>query len=722
MPQAPINIACPDVETLATYVTGRLGEAEASTLSDHLDQCPQCQRATDEMAGQGDSLISALQRRLGDTLGSDFAQLSSLIAGAAKIQAEAGEKRKSRKSTDEPVPLDEFIVCLRKSRLVDPSEMDVLVDEFSSSETLAMARTLVARDILTPFQAKALVRGKYRGLVLGNYAVLEKLGEGGMGQVFKARHLRMDRVVCLKVMRSGARKSPEQVARFRREAETVAALSHPNIVVAHDADEADGIPYLVMECIDGIDLARYVEKHGPLPAQQATELVTQVACALDYAHGRGVIHRDIKPHNLMLDAEGNVKILDMGLVRLDAFLDGPSDVVTQAAMTSTGAIMGTVDYISPEQALNSRNADSRSDIYSLGCTLHYLVTGKVVFDGETIMEKLIAHREHAVPAMADSAGEISLGLEAVFSKMVSKAPEDRYAAMADLVEDLKALAAGRTPVALSSLPASVGQVSSISGALPSVVESPPVASRRQAESASRRPRIWAAIAGCLLFTVMIGAWVTNWGDRFSNTLVETAPEAAPEAVLPFPNLPPTLLANEGPGRVLVVLPYAWFYEEQYEPLVNVLKTKGIDYVVASSQTGQARPKHGKIGPVDVNMNLADFRSEDFDAVVFLGGNVAEFRHKGVAEETTHELVKSLLTRQQVVASIGNGWDAVNDVVNLDGCVCDYKNVDGVEVGTPKDKKWRGRVAKAKGGEQSESLLTVMLERSSRPPKSTASVQ
>ena len=171
--------------------------------------------------------------------------------------------------------------------MIDGSEIERLVEKIQPEDAQSFAKALVQRKHLTPFQAKALKAGRYKGLVLGNYIVLEKLGEGGMGHVFKARHRRMGRIVCLKVLRSAGRKSPEMVERFKRETRAVASLNHPNIVVAHDADEANDIPFLVMEYIEGMDLSCYVKEHGEMAASRVVPLILQAAQALAYAHDQG---------------------------------------------------------------------------------------------------------------------------------------------------------------------------------------------------------------------------------------------------------------------------------------------------------------------------------------------------------------------------------------------------------------------------------------------------
>ena len=184
-----------------------------------------------------------------------------------------------------------------------------------------------------------------------------------------------------------------RLARFQREAKAAAKLNHPNIVTAYDADQANGVHFLVMEYVDGKDLSVLVKKNGPLPVGKAVNYILQAARGLEFAHKHGVIHRDIKPANLLLNAEGTVKILDMGLARVES----TGTAATQAELTGTGAVMGTVDYMAPEQGVSTHSADARADIYSLGCTLHYLLIGRAAYDGENVSAKLVAHHTHPIP-------------------------------------------------------------------------------------------------------------------------------------------------------------------------------------------------------------------------------------------------------------------------------------------------------------------------------------
>lgn len=298
-----------------------------------------------------------------------------------------------------------------------------------------VARELVRHGVLTSFQAGCLLRGKTKFLVLGEYEILDQLGKGGMGVVFKARHRRMERVVALKTLPPQAMKDPESVQRFYREVKAAARLIHPNIVTAYDAGEQHGIHYLVMEYVDGQDLASLVKEHGPMPLEEALECVLQAARGLAYAHSQGVIHRDIKPSNLLVDRSGVVKILDMGLARL--MFDPARDGVTGDQLTATGQVMGTCDYMAPEQAVSTHRVDGRADIYSLGCTLYRLLTGEPPYPRQTLMEVLVAHREAPIPSLSKARPDVPVEVDMVFQRMMAKHPEDRYQRMEEVIEALE---------------------------------------------------------------------------------------------------------------------------------------------------------------------------------------------------------------------------------------------------------------------------------------------
>ncbi|MGL5097191.1 MAG: serine/threonine-protein kinase, partial [Planctomycetia bacterium] len=264
-------------------------------------------------------------------------------------------------------------------------------------DAAGMAAALVRRGLLTQHQARGVFLNQTELLVFDDYVVLDKIGQGGMGAVFRARHRRMDRIVAVKILKPNkpmddARRR-EMRSRFEREVKTAGRLLHPNIVAAFDAGEVAGSPYLVMEYLGGVDLHQLVRLRGPLSAGEAVPLIVQAARGLGYAHQNGVVHRDVKPSNLFLDSTGIVKVLDLGLARLADRGDGGAAVGDKNELTQAGVVMGTVDFMAPEQAEDTHRAEATADVYSLGCTLYYILTGELLFPGEATIARIIAHRE-----------------------------------------------------------------------------------------------------------------------------------------------------------------------------------------------------------------------------------------------------------------------------------------------------------------------------------------
>jgi serine/threonine protein kinase len=354
----------------------------------------------------------------------------------------AQEKRPSEdKASSEGVPLEKIISSLTECGLMSTAEVEKFIESLPAESRPTtgkeLAESLYRRKKLTKFQVQAVYQGKTRGLVMGNYVVLDRLGKGGMGQVYKARHRVMERVVAIKVLPSEATKSEEAVKRFQREVKAMARLSHRNIVTSHDADEHKGMHFLVMEYVEGKDLALLVKERGPLSLRQAVECVLQAARGLDYAHQQGIVHRDVKPQNIILDHAGTIKILDMGLARIRVDMENET-FASLASLTQTGQVMGTVDYMSPEQAIETRLADARSDIYSLGATLYYLLCGTPPYPGDTVAKRLMAHRLSPIPSLREGRPEIPETLDRLFQSLLAKHPSNRPSTMHDVAKALDA--------------------------------------------------------------------------------------------------------------------------------------------------------------------------------------------------------------------------------------------------------------------------------------------
>lgn len=309
--------------------------------------------------------------------------------------------------------------------LFDPAQLRELAELRTRFPRAAdLARELVRRGRLTPFQSGELLAGRADELVLGSYVLLEPIGEGGMGRVFKARHRVMDRVVAIKLIRPEYLENKAVISRFRRETRLAAKLHHPNVVLAHDALVEKGRHALVMEYVAGVTLAHLVREHGPLEPHRAADCGRQAALGLAHAHAQGLIHRDVKPENLLV-VDGVVKVADLGVARLTP--DRPAE----SFATEHGRVLGTVDYISPEQVTDSQPPTARSDLYSLGCTLYFLLTAQVPFPGGSVVEKFLRHRlEQPLPVPALRPG-VPAGLCEVVTKLMAKDPADRYQSAAD---------------------------------------------------------------------------------------------------------------------------------------------------------------------------------------------------------------------------------------------------------------------------------------------------
>ena len=265
--------------------------------------------------------------------------------------------------------------------------------------------------------------------ILGDYRVQKKIGSGGMGTVFLAEHMELGRVVALKVLPVSKAENPTLVKRFKAEARAAANLKHKNIVTIYESGEAAGRFYIALEYIDGQDVLQTLRKEGPFSIKRSVDVVKQTAAALQHAFEQNIVHRDIKPSNLLIDTEGVVKLTDMGLAR-------SIDESAQTQITRDGTTVGTVDYMSPEQARDSKSADIRSDLYSLGCTWYQMLTLQVPFGEGSLTNKLNAHATQPAPDPRTINDEIPVSIVAVIHRLLSKDPEDRYQTPQDLIDDL----------------------------------------------------------------------------------------------------------------------------------------------------------------------------------------------------------------------------------------------------------------------------------------------
>lgn len=338
--------------------------------------------------------------------------------------------------------VEETVTALDELGLIPAQESRELLAELSQTQRpqdgAELIEALARRRRLTSYQAEALRHYPRKPVRLSNYLLLDLIGAGGMGRVFRALHERMERVVALKVLHEKTIESREAIDRFHREVKAAARLQHPNIVTAYDADEDQGHHFLVMEYVDGCDLAALV-RQGPLPLAKALRYTVQAARGLEYAHSEGVIHRDIKPANLLVNSKGVVKVLDMGIARVAPAANRAHEASTQVELTQAGVILGTVDFMAPEQAIDSKSADHRADIYSLGCTLYYLLTGAPLHSGKNIVEKIIAHREREAPSLLSVRPDAPPELDELVRRMTARNPEERISTMAEVAYAMESL-------------------------------------------------------------------------------------------------------------------------------------------------------------------------------------------------------------------------------------------------------------------------------------------
>ncbi|HTU19719.1 MAG TPA: protein kinase [Gemmataceae bacterium] len=335
-----------------------------------------------------------------------------------------------------PTTNDEFLELVRKSGVVDEKKLSTYLDKVRAAQTLpgtpaTLAGLLVRDGLLTHFQAEQFLQGKWRRFTLGKYKVLERLGAGGMGTVYLCEHKLMRRRVAVKVLPEQKAQDTSSLERFYREARAVAALDHPNIVRAYDIDQDDKLHFLVMEHVDGSSFQDIVKKTGPMDVLRACHYIRQASLGLQHAHDTaGIVHRDIKPGNILVDRNGIVKILDMGLAR---FFHDEDDMLTKKFEEN---VLGTADYLAPEQALDSHSVDIRADIYSLGATFYFCLTGRTPFADGTVAQKLIWHQTRQPKPIAQLRPETPEGVVALVEKMMAKDPTQRPQTPLEVAETL----------------------------------------------------------------------------------------------------------------------------------------------------------------------------------------------------------------------------------------------------------------------------------------------
>jgi serine/threonine protein kinase len=461
MGEADRHGACPGRDDLSAFHVGNLPAADLDAIARHLHDCPRCGDTLDRLSDTADPLLTELRKP---------APASALSEAERRRSAALAERAAGQVRTAYPGPQSTAAESPAAAALPDPQPAS-----------------------------------------LGQYDLLAKVGAGGMGQVFKARHRLMNRVVALKVIHKRHLDHPGAVERFQREIRALAQLSHPNIVGAQYADQVGETHFLVMEFVEGVTLAQLVKDEGPLPVPRACAYVRQAAEALQHAHEHGLVHRDVKPSNLLLTSAGQVKLLDLGLARLREDQPAGDD------LTATGAILGTPDYMAPEQWDNTHAVDIRADVYSLGCTLYHLLTARPPFSGpehSSTARKMKAHTEAPAPPVRDRRPEVPEGLAAILERLLAKDPARRYATPTEVSAALAPYAAESGPVSVRPRPAAAGGP-----------EPKNLLRRRDGR------RAWWVLPAVVAATVCVVGLVLLAVLRYGATSPSTSPVAAPGAGL-----------------------------------------------------------------------------------------------------------------------------------------------------------------------------------------------
>ena len=336
-----------------------------------------------------------------------------------------------------PATVGEFIEVIRKSGLIPDAQLQSELTRLKEAPATPqnvdqLAQALVRDGVLTKFQAKQLKLGRHKRFeIAGKYRLLELLGVGGMGAVYLCEHMFMKRLVALKVLPVEKMDDPSALARFYREARAVAAMDHPNIVRAYDIDKFESMHFLVMEFVDGTSLQEIVARHGPIAPERVAQYAAQSALGLQHATDLGLVHRDIKPGNLLLERTGTIKVLDMGLAR---FFDQTSDNLTEKF--DNNCVLGTADYLAPEQAVTNV-VDVRADIYALGGTMYFALTGQSPFPDGTIASKLMAHQTREPKPITDFRSDVPDDLLEIMHVMTRKDAADRFQTPMELYDALR---------------------------------------------------------------------------------------------------------------------------------------------------------------------------------------------------------------------------------------------------------------------------------------------
>ena len=501
------------------------------------------------------------------------------------------------------------------------------------------------------------------------YRMIRQIGTGGMGAVYLAEHEVMHRQVAIKVIRKEFVANQEAIQRFKNEVRNAARLSHRNIVTAFDADQASHLHFLVMEFVPGKSLAQVIEESGPLPVSKACDFVLQVAQGLEHALEQQMSHRDIKPANLMCTPRGVIKILDFGLARVADDHD--------VTLTSTGALMGTIDYIAPEQARDAKSADIRSDLYSLGCTFYFLITGQPPFPETNRVDKIIAHCSKPFPDVRNRQKDVPIGVAQIIAKLTEKDADKRYQTPAELINDLEPFANSglevddeirlgliQTPNAQSETNETEFDTGTVTGTIVPLSPSNQNVLARFKFLLKRHPIRFAA-AGLILTLLLFAVYLTAQGVFF---MARNGDDPSPKP------------------KALLVMSSKRFWFSDYEPISRVLGENDIDLIVSSDRTGEARYFRNELDDapnkydVEIKKSVEQLVAakvyEDIDAVIFIGTDTHEFRGDDPTGNSVRKLLSEMNRQGKWITSVGKGSEVPMFYGIYDGIdVCQSEHQD-----------------------------------------------
>lgn len=513
------------------------------------------------------------------------------------------------------------------------------------------------------------------------YKIEKLLGAGGMGAVYKAEHRMMERPVALKVINPRFLSSPEAVERFLKEVKAAAKLNHPHIVASFDAEQASDLHFLAMEYVDGTSLDRLFAKPRRLPVPQVCQMVRHAALGLAHAHGKGMVHRDIKPQNMMLTRDGRVKLLDFGLARLAGIVTvntggerrpaAPiADDVT-VAQTTAGSFLGTPDYVAPEQARDAASADARADIYSLGATFYFLLTGRPPFPGGSVLDKLKSHATQLPAPVEAVRDDVPRDVLDILSRMLAKAPDDRFQTAAEVAKALAPFAKGSEARPLSGGPASEPAATILSEGHTLVGDRAPATTRPRrlglpgsAFPRSSQGRI-AVLASLVAVVTLAALWAGSGGRREGNPGFRSSiPASAPT------NTQGALSTTKN-RRILFVLPTDQVWYADVGPVKARFEQAGYRVDVAGPRTGRCVLLPDK-RLRDLPELTSDFAVDErltaapYDAIVFSGYGIGPFINPGPVRYETSRLILEFQAEGKVVGGLCVGQGILAHLGFLNG--------------------------------------------------------